>query len=78
MELRRHAAGLGTERNGGMVAYCMRADMEAQRYGALELWKCAAGKQTWRCSELWRNAVGLGTWRCRGTEVRRCVAGLGT
>ncbi len=42
-ELGRHAARLGMWSDGGVEVYCRRADVEAQRYEALELWKCAAG-----------------------------------
>ena len=52
-ELGRHVAGLGTWSDSGVKVYCRRADAEAQRYEALELWKCAAGVLPLRGMELW-------------------------
>ena len=42
-------------------------DVEAERYGALELWKRAVGVEN---EEVWRRAAGVQTWRSRGMELR--------
>src|SRR5947207_6054438 len=47
-----------------------------KRYGALELWRRAAGVGTWRTHrgiDLWKCAAGVSTWRCGGMEL--CSSG---
>ena len=80
-----HAAGLRTWRHGGIESYYRRADVEAQRYGDLEVccmrvdardmdvWRCAAGVQTWRYlpQELRRHAVGVEMMKDGGMELWR-------
>jgi len=46
---------------------CGRADVEAKRCGALELWMCVAGVGTWRYG-------GRGV-RCRRADVEVLVMG---
>jgi len=51
-EVRRRCAV--TQRRGSIDVGCRRVDMEAKRDGALELWGCALGVETWRCGGMER------------------------
>jgi len=62
-------------RRGGIEIGSSRGALQmCERYGILELWRCAAGVQTWRQDfrELWRRAVG----RRGGMEIGSSRGGL--
>jgi len=58
-----------------MEAYCRRADVEAQRYGGLEVRCRRVASKRYGDLELGRHAAGPGTWRCRGMKLWRRAAG---
>src|SRR6266480_6055470 len=85
-----NAGGLGaravcvpTWRHGGRELWTSGGAMQACRRGGMEgmeLWRRAAGVQTWTYGgmERWRRAAGVAIWWCGGSYVWGRVVGVAT